>query len=309
MTDLLTALSDFFSAGTPDQHAKTMAALVAAYREAQAARRGDPATLTIPVVTLAGIDRLAGKAGLDSAEALLDRLATDGILQQHIIANLNNTTTAPRDLPDAVIRPPEPVTESIARISTGRNCVKVILPEKHDGFRDLVKAQEYQWDENESCWVRNLGIRSGTVIDRAAELGVDLLRAGFIITADETIRERVLTGNYKPEIRRWILRSDGKQYPGWFRIWWRREEDCYAAAMKITGARYCKPDVVAPPEVFDEVLDFAEMHRFTMSDEAQAVVEAARCLRANAYIFGGEQPHQPALNGTGEIDDDLADDL
>jgi len=191
-----------------------------------------------------------------------------------------------------MLRPSSPRTETIAYISvvTG-NQVCVHFPEKRDDFRVLVKAQGFTWKY--PYWIREMDSLSGLVIDRAAEIGRLLLAHGFIVAFDDqAIREKVITADYEPECRRWVLVGKGN-YAGWFKLFWRRSEDCYHEAKKLTGSCYVSPCVMVSPEHYEEVIDFAELNQFRFSDEAVELAQQAHRQRLDALVIDIEMSAMP----------------
>lgn len=202
------------------------------------------------------------------------------ILQKELDAVLAAESAPPEDViadagAEVTVRPEKPVTETAAEIRAVGDMIEVIFPEKRDDFRELVKEKlKMEWAGK---WVRKLIKKNGAPADRAAEAGYRLLAAGFVVRIfDEEIRRKAIAGEYKPEYTRWVqLRTEGG-YKGWFAINWGRDEDFYKAAKKISGAMYSKPSVIVPPANFEEVLDFAQMYGFKVSDMAQEAAETAR---------------------------------
>lgn len=186
---------------------------------------------------------------------------------------------------EATVYPEKRVTDLVAEIVSTEREISVYLPERYGVFRDVVKGLDYEWKDGR--WRRSIGATSGSIADRAAELGNRLLTAGFPVRIyDAEIRERAVNGKYKPECRRWILvRKQGVKYAGWLAIWWdRREGDYYTAAHGIAGARWSKPSVVVPPENYEEVLDFAQMYGFQVSEAAERAIEAAQAMKARTLV-------------------------
>jgi hypothetical protein len=183
---------------------------------------------------------------------------------------------------EATVRPEKPITETVAEIRALEKSVEVHFPEKREDFRQIVRFKlGYGW--NGTCWRRNLKPTNGTAHDRAAELGHRLLTAGYPIRLfDDTIRVHAVTGTFEAESKRWIRRRIEGQYKDWLAISWPKSEDFYQAAKRIRGSRYDKPHIVVPPEQFEEVLDFAQMFSFSISEGADEVIEAARRVRASA---------------------------
>lgn len=201
---------------------------------------------------------------------------------------------------EATIRPTSPKTETVAEIRVHETSVEVIFPEKRDDFWQIIKKQlHYEWSGN--AWKRSLGITNGTPADRAAEVGNFLLSAGFIIRIfDQHIREAAINGTYDLEHTRWIMKRTKGEYAGWFAINWpEREERLYNAARKLKRSKYDKPSVVVPPEQFEEVLDFAGLYGFRLSEGAQEVADQARQMRASAMVAtpAKVEAHRPPVPG------------
>jgi len=183
------------------------------------------------------------------------------------------------------VRPATPKTETIADIVLVSNTIKVYFSEKREDFWRIIKLQQkMQWSG--ACWQRTIPPKEGTPADRVAEIGNKLLAAGFIVRIkDDELRLKAITGDYKPEQTRWIKRNkDNGDYPGWFSISWGWGDDLYAAARKISGSRWFKPSVVAPPEQYEQVLDFADKYNFSLSAAAQELVAEAKKAKESMLI-------------------------
>jgi hypothetical protein len=190
---------------------------------------------------------------------------------------------------EATVRPENPVTETVAEIRALENSIEIVFPERRDDFRQLVKQElKMKWDGK---WVRKLVAKNGTPADRAAEAGHRLLAAGFIIRIfDEDIRQQAISGEYEPECTRWVQARTSGKYEGWFAINWDRRDDFYKAARAIGGSKWDRPSVVVPPEKFAEVLDFAEMYDFRVSEAARKLAEAARQAKDAALVAQVDAP-------------------
>ena len=215
-----------------------------------------------------------------------------------------------------IIRPVSPISETVARLRLHGSTLQIEFPEKRDDFRLLVKAMDCQW--NHPYWRREIGDLAGNPSDRLIEAGHKLLADGFIVaTETEELRQAIATGQFAPEIRRWVLVVKSGEHVNWFALKWSRQDDLYNKAMTLTGARYSSPYVIVPPEHYDEVEDFAEVHKMELSAAALTLVNKVKALMALAIVFSpsayadGPTDGQIELKETVEyaIDPDLADDL
>jgi len=190
---------------------------------------------------------------------------------------------------EATVRPESPVTETVAEIRALEDAVEISFPERRDDFREVVKGMGYRWEN--SCWCRDLTAKNGTPQDRAAEAGHRILAAGFPVRIyDEVVRAKAIAGDYEQECTRWVQLRTSEKYNGWLAINWERSDDFYKAAKRIAGARWSSPSVVVPPENFEEVLDFAQMYGFKISEAAQEAIGAARVARENTLTVSVSKP-------------------
>lgn len=192
-----------------------------------------------------------------------------------------------------ILRPVSPKTETIAVIKANGNGITIKFPEKRDDFREIVKLKlGYTWQY--PLWVRDLIPVNGTVEDRLIELSNKLLLAGFVIDCPDSLStEAIACGNYTPEQTKWITAYTDGNYKGWFCIRWGRNDDYYHAARAIAGSKYNPPRVAVPPEQYEEVLGFAEVHGFSVSDYAARIVEEAATKKRSALILT-VAPHTPS---------------
>jgi hypothetical protein len=193
---------------------------------------------------------------------------------------------------ETTVRPKNPITETVAEIRIAEDILEIRFPEKREDFREIVKSElKMVWSDH--AWRRKINFKNGTIGDRAAEAGNKLLYHGYPIRIfDEAIRERAIAADYRPECTRWIMaRTEGK-YIGWLVVSWSRDEDLYRKAKNITGSKYDKPNVVVSPEHFAEILDFAEMYKFEISDGAKKIIVKAKEIRDNSIIASVTAPKE-----------------
>lgn len=178
----------------------------------------------------------------------------------------------------ATVRPENPITETIAEIRFTETTIKLSFPERRDDFREIVEIQNgFTWRDD--WWQRDLSVLTGAARDRAAEIGNKLLTEGFIIRLyDKVARRAAVTGKFEAEHKRWIV---GLNNNNKFGILWGEENRLFYAARKLPGSRWSKPYVVVCGEHYEEVLNFAELNGFRLSNEALEVAKQAKAIKEN----------------------------
>ena len=76
-------------------------------------------------------------------------------------------------------------------------------------------------------------------------------------------------------------------------------DNLYKAARKLPGSKWDKPSVVVPVEQFEEVIDFAGMYGFKLSEGAQEIASQARKVKEGALVAHVEEAEdkQPLIPG------------
>lgn len=182
-----------------------------------------------------------------------------------------------------LVRPSEPRTASIARLSFDGDDVRLYFPEPRTKLNDIVKAYGYRWQR--PYWTRTIAQERHA--DRAAELAQALLAAGYCVKGPRSIMETAVAGSFQAEPVRIVgVCTDEGEHEGWFSIWWHRERggELRRPAKRIPGTRWQNGYVVAPPEQFAAVLDFAEMYECHVTAAAQRMAEAARAEEEAAIV-------------------------
>ena len=173
----------------------------------------------------------------------------------------------------SVVRPAIPVTPTICRLFVRKVQVQLLFPEKRDDFRSVVKGLGYDWCA--PYWIKTVDADEWRV-DRAAEVAHRLLIAGFCVQVEsEAVKSKAITASYEPEHYRKITASTRKPFDGWFAITWPRAEDLFDEVKKITAAKWSEGAMYVPPEMFREVRDFAEIHDFWLTHEAELLMAHA----------------------------------
>jgi hypothetical protein len=220
--------------------------------------------------------------------------------ERNDIVNRALRTIFPK-VPDAgsviLIRPSTIKTETICRIAIASNSVHLIFPEKRDDFKGIVKRFLYAWD---GIWTRSFP-QSVDLIDRAAEIGNELLINKFCIQVDnDLLKSRIVGQTFVPEAFKLVQRATAGIYKDWFVFRYPKSEDWYAEIMRITAARYADGSIYVPSEHFLEIEDFAEINGFVLSDAALDLAASAKLLKESALIIS---PRRKAKKKTTKIDD------
>lgn len=191
---------------------------------------------------------------------------------------------------EATVYPPEEKekTKTVTEIRISGDEVQMIFPEKRDSFRLLAREKGFRWKYSAKCWSRKVSEIGGSANDFIAEIGNALLAEGYpICIFDAEIRNKAISGEFKPEKTRWVEKKDDD----WFKLIWPFKEDFYRTARKIPGSLYdnkCKR-VVIPTSKFDEILDFAERFDFSISESAMQMIEKAKEYYENALVADVER--------------------
>jgi len=215
---------------------------------------------------------------------------------------------------DLLVFPERPVSKLIAALSYGKVTVSVRREYDRDKFNETIKKFGYHFDYDARAWERDIQPAfHGTPLDRAAEIGRELLAAGFPVDfPDPECQRLAIDGNYIPEQTRWVMAATAGKFTGWFVLSWSRREDYYQKARQLHGSRYNPPSVVIPPESFEEVQDFADLHDFHLSPGARRIVEEQARRRTEALVVNLEskpvEKPKPAKDQIHGVDRELLDD-
>lgn len=218
---------------------------------------------------------------------------------------------------EMTVRPTDTITNLVTEIRIDETQVTAKYPEKDDNFRKIVKDLRFTWDEGK--WTRQTGTKTGSPLDRATELGVKLLAAGFPVRVyTDELQQRIIRAEYEPESRRWITANVEK---GVFLVTWDRNEgDFYNEAKKLPGGKWASgKGMQVPKETFREILDFADRYQFSLSPGARTIIERAQAAYEAAMVADVAVPEGKILPGTGrpkltadqvdgEIDENLRDE-
>lgn len=211
-----------------------------------------------------------------------------------------------------LVQPERPVSKLITRLFYTDSLVIVRREYARDGLNNLLRKLDLRWDRANRRWERAIILdRTGPALDRCAEIGRELLAAGYPVEfPDEMSARMAVDGSYTEEHTRWILLRATGDFAGWFAITWSRREDWYRQARSLSGSRYSSPHVVIPPDAFDELEDFADINDFRFGDDARTAIDAARAKRRDALVVNLESKprRKPVKTETYEVANELLDD-
>lgn len=167
----------------------------------------------------------------------------------------------------------------IARISITDTGVSVRYPEKNEDLIAVVKHLGYRFEY--PLWIKQTTEKE----TRAVEVAHRLILTGFCVDIADILVQRVIDADYEPECFRWVKAMVTGKFSGWLRLIWAWEDDLYNQAMRLPGARYCKPNVVVPSKSYRDILDFADIHHFGISEKAQQILDNARKQTESIFVF------------------------
>ncbi len=166
-----------------------------------------------------------------------------------------------------IVKPEKQITDTVAIITANGNEVFIKFTEHNDKFREVVKTNSFYWNELYFCWYR----KAKNVLYRVAQTGRELLEAGIIVDfpSEESVKSAI-EKLYTEEPLGSVSVQDGQ-----FVVKWRYGYSLYEKAIRIKGAKYCKPFVCIPKQRYREVLDFAEYHQYEVSEKAKSLANQA----------------------------------
>ena len=176
-------------------------------------------TLTVSADTAIRLDNLARRLGLPVEQALAQIAGRMDVMDRIAAMLAQEIAVSPAPLR---LRPAATISEEIAVIETGSNTVSCRLPHADERFSEAVKGLGYRWGGQ--WWSRIIGKFAEPLSDRAVELGVRLLAAGFPVEVRSAeLHRRIARSEYTPEVRNWVSARTAGKFAGWFCVQWDRE--------------------------------------------------------------------------------------
>lgn len=185
-----------------------------------------------------------------------------------------------------ILSPPKPASKLIARIRAGMNmygpAIQAVLPERSDDFSAAVKRLGYAWRDR--AWTRDFSF-DVPLNDRMAELAHAIMLAGYAVEVPDEVGQLVIDEAFALEPVRFVKRLISGEDKDSFLITWRgRDDNAYNLANRLPTARWNGRGMVVRREFFEEILDFAALHGFEVSQGAKELAELAQAERDSAVI-------------------------
>ena len=212
-----------------------------------------------------------------------------------------------------VLSPEHKESDTLVKVIFTDKEVSVESP-KDSGVIDTVKSCGFRWDGD--TWMMQIGVKTGSAVDRAAEIANKLLLAGYQVTVPASISQAAVSGNYNPRCMRWVFGRSGD--PDHVYVSWGRDEDLYYKVKSIAGAKWI-PDlhyIRIPASSADEIEDFAAINGFQISPGAAKILDGYR--KSVQIVTPAEKPEEKPqdeseklnriLNSSREVIEDLKDD-
>ena len=221
---------------------------------------------------------------------------------------------------ERMISPEDPHSDAAAEIAVAANAGDPETGEirlrydRDDAFRKIVRDHGYEWDKKAYCWARSISKHSGPIVDRAAEIGIALLAAGFrVVVFDDAVYNKVEAGEYAPECRRWVGYDGEKLY-----LTYPYDERLSALTGRIKGARWNgeKRRREVPVSSYSEVEELADLYEFAFVDSARSAIEAYKARLVSSSVITPDvreqddkpDPLKEILKSSRDIIDDLKDE-
>ena len=191
-------------------------------------------------------------------------------------------------LAEATLRPEGSTTDVIAEIRALPTRVEMKSERLSEAATKVLKDLGMRWDSASMLWYKAINRRSGTSIDRAAEIGNAMLLAGVPIRVfDESIRAAAVSASFAPEQVRWILLApETKDHDQRLVLKWARREDLYQKVKHLSRVRWDREKQVAwlPLSAIDQVDDLVEHLGFSVDVDALHALEAQRLVIEKAIL-------------------------
>lgn len=191
-----------------------------------------------------------------------------------------------------------------------------LVYEKDADFIEIAKRNGFEWASFWKLWCKGIDQYTGSTEDRMANVGHDLLDAGFVVEFPSAeIKEKAVKASYEREHASWI-RADGSKIEIWFKRF-KGKWNLYGNAMSIKSAKYIKGEsrILVKPEFYKEVLEFAQEYDIPLTEDAKALIQKQIAKEQQipvtevaAYVKESDMPSLQIVTDENGVIDDLKDD-
>jgi len=212
---------------------------------------------------------------------------------------------------EAIIWPKDSKTKTTAEIIIENEKI-IVLSDKNEIIINVLKEYNYHWNSDEHHWELKLTNLMGAAEDRAAEIANKLLLEGVpIIAYSQEVKIKAIYGTFKRLHTRWVTTQDNL-----CKIKWSKKEDYFKQSKLLPSARWKDGGMLISPKYYDEIIDFADIYNFKITEGAKKLLEQERLM------YEGRLTVEPAdikekitedklktiLESSREIIDDLRDE-
>lgn len=198
------------------------------------------------------------------------------------------------------VRPENATKNGIVIIQHLPNDKLAVSYAKDEDFRSIIKEKGFSFDFGKTAWIKKITEFTGSLDDRAADIGNSLLANGFTVCFETPSQlESAISGRFEPECDRWIKSSQEK---GTLSISWEGMNDTlYYAAKKLPNAKWARGCMTVPVEYYREVIDFADTMGFRFSSAAQKRIDEYRELESSYQTASVTEPSHNAVTDKDRI--------
>ena len=165
-------------------------------------------------------------------------------------------------------------------------------------------------------YVRKVDECAAPIEDRAVQMAISLLEAGYAITVQEKkLHEKILDGNYVPEHRHWIRATKNAD---WLQMVYPYDVPLHRYLMQM-GGRWTGKQMLLHITAADRFHDVIRLYDFHLTEEADKMIGAWKEAAAQATIYrkrkSKNEPEPPStldrfhamLNQSADVPEDLID--
>lgn len=240
-----------------------------------------------------------------------------------ILKNLQVKTVEEKELEEEIKDESTIIPENFNNKSTyvveqvGVDKIKVSAGEKNEDVRLYLRSKGFRWEDN--AWYKTIETKyyKDNIIDRIAQVANKLLSLGWAISViDDIAREKAISGNFTKEFFRFIIKYKDNSVK---LTWKNKNNKLYNASRELPKSKWNSDNEVYGTVVniayYRELLDFAELYNFKITDEVMKMIEAYKEKINKVTVVKeikeektGEEKLKDMLNTSNDVLDDLKEE-